>query len=182
VSGAGTASIDRDVGDPSSGVSIIQMVDAILAAHPETDKVDIIGHSQGAVAARWYVKDSLQRGEDNVGKLISLGGPQRGVLSSGLAANLVWGFACRAGAEIGVVDVCEDMIVRDGTPTPFIFFLNSVGDPTPGNVAYYHLYGPEDGTDSFRDLGFESEFVAGAAHDREWEHPVMRQRMLEFLS
>jgi pimeloyl-ACP methyl ester carboxylesterase len=180
VSGAGTASIDRDANDPSSGLKIAAMVDAILAANPGADKVDIIGHSQGGVAARWYVKDSLQRGEDNVGTLISLGGPQRGVFSSG--QNATWAFACGAGVTIGVVDVCKDMIVFDGLPLPpFIFFLNQVGDPTPGNVAYYHLYGDDDYQDTFADLGFVGELVPGALHIREWEHQGMRDRMLALL-
>jgi pimeloyl-ACP methyl ester carboxylesterase len=182
VSAAGTASIDHDENDPSSGEDIRETVDRILAEHPSADKVDIIGHSQGATAARWYVKDSLGRGEDNVHTLISLGGAERGVLTSGLADHALWWYACREATEIGHADVCDDMIVRSG-PTRFLRELNHTGDPTPGNVRYYHLYVPDDGLDSFADLGFESELIPDpdAKHEEEWEHPVLRERMLARL-
>lgn len=180
VSAAGTASIDRDARDPSSGMDIRAKVDAILAEHPEADKVDIIGHSQGAVAARWYVKDAHQQGEERVGTLISLGGAERGVMPSGPLENIFWTFACFGATVLGVVDVCQDMILEDnGGPTPFLFYLNSP-DATPGNVRYHHLYGDDDAVET-ETLGFVSEHVPGAMHVEEWTHPDMQRRMLEIL-
>jgi pimeloyl-ACP methyl ester carboxylesterase len=179
VSAAGTASIDEDANDPSSGMAIRAKVDAILAEHPEADKVDIIGHSQGAVAARWYVKDAFQDGEEKVGTLISLGGAERGVQPSGPLENLFWTFACFGGTELGVVDVCQDMILEDGAPTPFLFWLN-LPDATPGNARYHHLYGDDDAVETGT-LGFVSEHVPGALHVEEWENADMRLRMLDIL-
>lgn len=183
VSGDGTASIDEDeeFGDPSSVDKITRKVDEILARHPEADQVDIIGHSQGGVAARWYVKAG---GVDKVHTLISLGAPQRGVPVSTLTEYYLWDFACDVGSFPGYADVCYDMLVYPGQLPEFIRKLNHTGDPTPGNVRYFHLYVPDDIDDSFTDLGFVSERIPdeAAEHEREWEHPVLRERMLARLS
>jgi hypothetical protein len=182
VSGDGTASIDQDLFDTSSVDKIGRKVDQILAAHPEADKVDIIGHSQGASAARWYLKDPDWRGVDKVHTLISLGGAERGVQLSGLTEPSLWWFACRVGATVGHLDVCDDMLVVNGAETEFLRKLNAP-DATPGNVRYFHLYVADDGTGGFEDLGFESELVdiPGALHEKEWEYPEMRSEMLERL-
>ena len=50
------------------------------------EQVDLVGHSQGALAARAYV--SLYGGEDNVDKLISLAGPNTGTDAAALVGLL----------------------------------------------------------------------------------------------
>lgn len=195
VSPAGTASIDSDTGDPSSGDNISTEVDAILAENPGADKVDIIAHSQGGAAARWYVQNG---GQDKVGTLVSLGGAEWGLQRSGLDQLLVWSFACIASTGgLGWVDACDDMLVQDpGDPPPlhFLNWLNFIGDPTPGSVAYYHLFGTDDMYQyiypfDVANLGFTSRFVQDVpgcgtyevGHVYEWVDPVMRDLMVAAL-
>jgi pimeloyl-ACP methyl ester carboxylesterase len=189
VSGNGTASIDdKDSGraEPNNSAALIRAkVDQILAQNPGADKVDIIGHSQGGTAARWYVRQS---GQDKVGTLISLAGAEGGVPVNGVTENAWWDFACDLAAVPGELDVCEDMIVRDGVPTDFLAAVNQ-DDPTPGNVAYYYLYGREEAaasgnySDLFAELGFTSKYVdAALQHVHEWEYEEMRQAMLDALN
>lgn len=114
----GTAPISQ------SAASIGRKVDAIRAAHCQNQttcdvKVDIVGHSQGALAARYYTR-FLDPGQTRTGTMISLGGPN-------------WGDETALGCII--YPACLEML----TGSPFLAKLNS-GDPTPGAVHYYHLY------------------------------------------
>jgi len=89
-------------------------------------KVDLIGHSQGGLVARQYVK--FAGGASEVDSLISLGAPQYGTYVANLVSFLALGNC------IGVV-ACEQMTIGSS-------FLNNLnaGDDTIGNVKYTNIY------------------------------------------
>ncbi len=108
----GTAAI------PRSADAIAERVAAIRAANGGT-KVAIIGHSQGALAVREYVR--YHGGMDSTSVAVSLGGPNYGDLTA---------YGCIFFAA------CYDMTFD----SPFLKKLNA-GDPTPdGGPRWVHLY------------------------------------------
>lgn len=86
------------------------------------EKVDLIGHSQGGLVARSYVKDF--GGSRSVDSLITLGTPNRGTKIANLADVLGFGNCLR-------VTACEQMAVGSS----YLRALNA-GDDTIGEVAY----------------------------------------------
>lgn len=80
-------------------------------------KVDVVGHSQGALAVRYCVK--FEGGVDTVATMISLGGVNYGTTRA---------YLCESRS-------CLQM--RPGSA--FLARLNA-GDDTPGQVDYVHLY------------------------------------------
>lgn len=102
---------------PVSAREIGARVEA-LRARTAAPVVDLVGHSQGALALRDYVKhrDGLGR----VGVAVSLGGPHYGDATA---------YACLMFAA------CWDMIYGSS----FLRALND-GDDTPGDLGWYHLY------------------------------------------
>lgn len=99
-------------------------VDQILAANPGKTKVDLVTHSMGGLAARYYVKNL--GGAAKVDDFVSLGGPNHG---TGLA-GLCWLFSVQ----------CKEM-------TPGSTFLNALNatDETPGAVKYGTWWSSIDG-------------------------------------
>ena len=89
-------------------------------------KVDLIGHSQGGLVARQYVK--VNGGAAEVDSLVSLGAPHYGTYVANLVNFL--GF----GSCVGVV-ACQQMT----TGSSFLNGLNA-GDDTIGNVRYTNIY------------------------------------------
>lgn len=89
-------------------------------------RVDLVGHSQGGLVARQYVK--YLGGADTVDSLISLGTPHYGTA----VANIAEFFGL--GNCLGVV-ACRQMTVGSG----FVTELNA-GDDTVGAVRYTNLY------------------------------------------
>lgn len=96
-------------------------VDAVRAGSDAT-KVDLVGHSQGGLVARSYVKDF--GGVSKVDSLITLGAPNRGTYLANLATFLGLG-NCLA------VVACEQMSIGSS----YLNQLNA-GDDTIGNVRY----------------------------------------------
>lgn len=99
-------------------------------------EVDLIGHSQGALAARFYIK---HLGADSVGKLISLAGPHNGIDS----IPLLDFFAGPIFAAFGVT--CEEVTpcVQMQRGSTFLTDLNT-GGMTPGGVDYFAFYSNND--------------------------------------
>ncbi|MDP9797285.1 triacylglycerol esterase/lipase EstA (alpha/beta hydrolase family) [Catenuloplanes nepalensis] len=81
-------------------------------------KVDLVGHSMGAVIARYYVRDL--GGAEVVDDLVSLAGPHHGTRVLTI---------CRFDAS------CREMLPGSA----FLRALNA-GDETPGDVAYRTFY------------------------------------------
>lgn len=63
---------------------IRQAVDSLLSLNPDAAEVDIVAHSMGGLATRWYMQHG---GADMVRRFVSLAGPHRGTLVSLVA----WG-------------------------------------------------------------------------------------------
>ena len=81
-----------------------------LRARTGADQVDVVAHSMGGLATRWYILRNPQHG---IRRSVFLGSPHRGTLS----AHLAWG----AG---------RDEMIPD---SPFLDSLNT-GQPTPLEV------------------------------------------------
>jgi len=89
-------------------------------------KVDLIGHSQGGVVGRAYIK--WYSGANEVDSMISLGAPHYGTYVANLATFLGLGNC------LGITG-CEQMSIG----SDFVNDLNA-GDDTIGNVAYTNFY------------------------------------------
>ena len=109
----------------TSSQAVRDKVNAIRSA-TGASKVDIIGHSQGGLENRYYMK--FLGGADKIGTYVSLGTPQYGTI----AANIVnfFGF----GSCLGIVG-CQQMTIGSS-------FLNNLnaGDDTPGAARYVSIY------------------------------------------
>lgn len=99
---------------------------AAVRAQTGAARVDLIGHSQGGIVARQYVK--FNGGASSVDSLIMFGAPNHG----SLLANLAQLFT--AGTCIGI-PACEQMTVG----APFLATLNA-GDDTIEPVRYTSFY------------------------------------------
>lgn len=110
------AATSRDLGRFVAGVR----------AQTGAAKVDLIGHSQGGLVARQYVK--FEGGASTVDSLIMFGAPNHGTLVANLARLFTLG-TC-----IGIV-ACEQMTVGSA----FLDNLNA-GDDTIGSVQYTSFY------------------------------------------
>jgi hypothetical protein len=109
---------DRGTGDiPTSAGQLARFVDAVLAA-TGARKVSIVGHSQGGMMPRWYIK--FDGGASKVDDLVGLAPSNHGTTNPGaFVAGATFCPAClqqRAGSS-------------------FLSTLNA-GDETPGNVSY----------------------------------------------
>lgn len=119
-----------------SAGALAYFVDDVLA-WSGASQVDLVGHSQGALVARSYIKSFA--GETKVDKLISLAGPNKGTdvgpLVSYLAAPVLvpFGLSCES------IWPCLQM--QQGST--FITGINA-GDMTPGAVDYYAFYTDND--------------------------------------
>jgi triacylglycerol esterase/lipase EstA (alpha/beta hydrolase family) len=114
----------RGLGDIAvSARSVAERVDAIRAATGAA-RIDLIGHSQGGLESRYYLK--FLGGAARVGTYVSLGTPQYG----SAVANL-----CRlVGHCLGIV-AFQQMAIG----SPFLAELNT-GDDTPGSLRYVSIY------------------------------------------
>lgn len=119
-----------------SAVALMLFVDDVLDWSGAA-QVDLVGHSQGVLAARSYIKDF--GGTAKVDKLISLSGPNAG---TGFIPLLDF-FAGPVFAPFGVT--CEGVTpcVQMQQDSDFINDLNA-GDMTPGSVEYYAFYTNND--------------------------------------
>ena len=100
-------------------------------------QVDLVGHSQGVLAARSYVTN--WGGQATVGKLISLAGPNTGTDATSVSDFFAGPVLAPYGVTCEQVAPCVQM-QRDSA---FITGLNA-GGMTPGNVEYYAFYTSND--------------------------------------
>lgn len=125
-------------GLPGSGLGDIGAISANLDAFADSvraqtgaTRVDLIGHSQGGLVSRHYVK--YRGGANEVDRVISLGAPHYGAAVANLLRLL------GLGSCAGVV-ACQQMAIG----SPFLAALNA-GDDTIGNVRYTNLASVVDG-------------------------------------
>jgi triacylglycerol lipase len=105
--------------------AVATKVDQIRAATGAA-KVDLIGHSQGGLENRYYLK--FLGGTSKVGTYVSLGTPQYGAAAANLVSFLGLGDC------LGITG-CRQMSIGSS----FLANLNA-GDDTPGAVRYVALY------------------------------------------
>ncbi len=125
-------------------------VDSILAKYPQFDKVDLVGHSQGGMMPRYYIK--FLGGQNKVNRLIGLAPSNNGTTLSGIA-NLA-----RVFGITGIVEQVGPAFAQQIKGSAFITNLNA-GDPTPGNVKYDVLVTNGDQVVT----PYRSAFIAGAS-------------------
>ncbi|MER7460746.1 alpha/beta fold hydrolase [Micromonospora sp. NPDC126480] len=106
---------------PTSARALAGYVDRVRAV-TGADRVDIVGHSQGGLVARYYLK--RLGGTAAVGRYVSLGSPQYGTYVANILAFIGLGTCA------GVVS-CQQMTIG----SDFLTDLNA-GDDTPGAVRY----------------------------------------------
>jgi triacylglycerol esterase/lipase EstA (alpha/beta hydrolase family) len=119
-------------GLPGSGLGDIADASADLAGYVDdllastgSDQVDLIGHSQGGLVARYYARNL--GGDVTVDSLISLAAPNHGTAVANLLTLLGLGNC------LGVT-ACEQMAAGSG----FLAALNA-GDESPGAVDYTNI-------------------------------------------
>ncbi|MDM4719919.1 alpha/beta fold hydrolase [Micromonospora sp. WMMA1363] len=106
---------------PTSARDFAGYVDQVRAVTGAT-AVDVVGHSQGGLVARYYLK--RLGGTGAIGRYVSLGAPQYGTYLANILAFL------GLGSCAGVV-ACQQMAIG----SDFLADLNA-GDDTPGAVRY----------------------------------------------
>lgn len=117
---------DRSLGDMQLQGEKVR--DAILYIAGETgEKVDVLGHSQGAVHPRWAVK-WWSDARASVDDLVMLAGPQHGTALGGNGSS-----------PIGCFESCWQMMPG----SDYLQVLNAV-DETPGDVSYTSIYSAMD--------------------------------------
>ena len=119
-----------------SALALAGFVGDVLDWAGET-KVDLIGHSQGALVARQYVK--FYGGQASVDALISLAGPNRGTESVAVIELFLGPILAPFGVTCDDVAPCNQMRLDSDLVTT----LNA-GDATPGSVDYYAFYTDND--------------------------------------
>ncbi len=134
---------DEDLGNlPGTMNMIVSAIALKLFAEDvllwaDADKVDLVGHSQGALVARSYIKDF--GGDLLVDKMISLSGPNAGTEFIPLLDFFVGPVLAPFGVTCEGVAPCVQM--QQGSD--FLNALNA-GDMTPGNVEYFAFYTNND--------------------------------------
>ena len=97
-----------------------------IRARTGASRVDLVGHSQGGLVARAYIK--YEGGANEVDSVVSLGAPHYGAVLANIARVFTLG-TC-----VGVTS-CHQMAAGSS----FLADLNA-GDDTIGNVRYTNLY------------------------------------------
>lgn len=109
---------------PTSAAQLGAFVDRVLRATGAT-KVDMVGHSQGGMMPRWYIK--FLGGDQTVHELVGLAPSNHGTTFNGLA-SLARAFPGGPSALGGLCKACEQQFVGSS----FLDELNAGGDTVPG--------------------------------------------------
>jgi triacylglycerol esterase/lipase EstA (alpha/beta hydrolase family) len=112
---------------PTSAGQLATFVDQVLA-QTGAPRVDIVGHSQGGMMPRYYMR--FLDGAKKVHTLVGLSPSNHGTTVNGLTnlIDLVPGGAGRDGLGAGCGIACEQQLVG----SPFMARLNGGGDTVPG--------------------------------------------------
>lgn len=117
----GFSDVRRSAGELASAV------DRVLAAYPGVAQVDLVGHSQGGMMPRWYIK--YLGGAAKVHRLIGLAPSNHGSTIFGLSA-LIDQLGLRS-----TVALASPAVVQQLKGSSLLRELNG-GDETPGDVLY----------------------------------------------
>jgi triacylglycerol esterase/lipase EstA (alpha/beta hydrolase family) len=109
---------------PTSAAQLGAFVDRVLDATGAT-QVDVVGHSQGGMMPRWYIK--YLGGNQTVHTLVGLAPSNHGTTFNGLA-SLARSFPGGSAAFAGLCQACEQQFVGSS----FLEELNAGGDTVPG--------------------------------------------------
>jgi triacylglycerol esterase/lipase EstA (alpha/beta hydrolase family) len=110
------------MGDIAESARALRAYTDRLRAESGVTRFDLVGHSEGGLTARYYLK--YLGGTAHVDRYVSLGSPHYGTYVANLATFVT------VGTCVGIV-ACRQMIIGSS----FLAALNS-GDDTPGGVAY----------------------------------------------
>ncbi len=125
-------------------------VDSVLAKYPGVSKVDLVGHSQGGMMPRYYIK--FLGGQNKVNRLVGIAPSNQGTTLNGIAALAkVFGIT-------GIVTSVGPAFAQQIAGSPFITNLNA-GDPTPFAVKYDVLVTNGDQVVT----PYRSSFITGAS-------------------
>ncbi|WP_433659137.1 esterase/lipase family protein [Nocardia sp. CA-128927] len=117
------------VGDiHTSAAELAAFVDRVRAATHST-KVDLVGHSQGALMSRQYLR--FAGGADKVDHLISLAGTNHGSSMRGVAGRLPSGSATSA-FSAGLTEIAGIAAAQQLVGSDFLRDINAAGDTDPG--------------------------------------------------
>lgn len=117
----GLADVRRSAGELAAGV------DAVLAKHPGATQVDLVGHSQGGMMPRWYIK--FLGGGPKVHRLVGISSSNHGSTIFGLTTLID---QLRLRSTIAVASPAVAQQLRGST---LLRDLNA-GDETPGDTLY----------------------------------------------
>lgn len=117
----GLADVRRSAGELSNAV------DAVLAKHPGVTQVDVVGHSQGGMMPRWYLK--FLGGTAKVHRLVGIAPSNHGSTVFGLSTLVD---QLRLRSTIALVSPAVSQQLRGSS---MLRELNA-GDETPGDTAY----------------------------------------------
>ncbi len=139
----------------TSADSLAVFVQDVLA-WSGASQVDLVGHSQGAVVARHYLK--FDGGTPYVNDMVSLAGPHNGSDVANITALFADAVLNPFGVSCADVAPCAELQQNSAA----IAALNA-GDPTPGNVDYYGFISDFDAIVWNSTDGQETGFLGGGA-------------------
>jgi triacylglycerol esterase/lipase EstA (alpha/beta hydrolase family) len=118
---------DRALGDIQLSSEYVVHAIRFMSKRAKDRKIDVIGHSQGALQPRWALKywPTVRRVVDDY---VSLAGPNHGIVTADAG--------CAGGS-------CVPAWWQYKTGSKFLAALNAT-DETPGNVSYTSIYSQND--------------------------------------
>ncbi|MEV6769658.1 alpha/beta hydrolase [Nocardia sp. NPDC051030] len=122
-------------GSPTGTASIVESAQAVAAKVGEirqatgAQRVDLIGHSMGGLAQRWFVK--FLGGIDQVGTYVDYGTPEQGEPLGKLCAEVSAGCRDLAPGSDFVNQLNADPAISAGVPAYHLFSENGTGEKNP---------------------------------------------------
>lgn len=136
----------------TSATQIANTINFMYAANGNKP-VDVVAVSQGALATRWLMQSNPGGIRDKVASVISYGGVNAGIPVT-VTGDIWAGLFLDWCEDFDGLAVCEEMVwdptfpeLDDPGETAWLMTeVNKVpsGDPTPGNIQYYHVYTSND--------------------------------------
>jgi triacylglycerol esterase/lipase EstA (alpha/beta hydrolase family) len=129
--GPSASSIVQGTGDIATSAGQLGTFVSTVLAQTDAAKVDLVGHSQGGMMPRYYLK--FDGGAAHVDKLVALAPSNHGTTLDGLTA-LVTALG-QAGLVNGAINALCTACVQQETGSPFLADLNAGGETVAG-VSY----------------------------------------------